>query len=416
MVAVCGFLWWWLAQACLSGCSSLGGIQPEHRVRQARAINRSPCCRWVNQSGDPAQEYFSDGLTEELINGLGQIPELRVIGRTSSFPFKGKDVDLRAIGQALGAARCWKAACARWSTAFGSARNWLMPSMAASAGPRITTARSPKSSPCRTRSRGRSPISCESGCSATLRPLLRSRAIRTWRPTTPFFRRRVTLKRRTLPPPEEAIASIDEAIRLDPNYAEAYALKARALNFLAIGEGARGRPKFEEARTAARTALTLKPDLASAHAAMAYIYMFCDWNFPAAEAELAAVRQKDASALNNLASLRALQGGSDEVIALRQAAVRLETIYADYRRILAIALMRVGRLDEAEESLRKAVELHPEARFVHYALSLLAVLRGDFDNALREAELEQRERAPGRLPLRDMHGANEQKPTRRSTH
>ncbi len=56
----------------------------------------------VNQSGDPAQEYFSDGLSEELINGLGQIRQLRVIGRNSSFHFKGKSGDSRAVGQALG--------------------------------------------------------------------------------------------------------------------------------------------------------------------------------------------------------------------------------------------------------------------------------------------------------------------------
>src|SRR5437773_4986497 len=58
----------------------------------------------VNQSGDPTQEYFSDGLSEELINGLGKISELRVIGRNSSFHFKGKTDDSRAIGQALGVA------------------------------------------------------------------------------------------------------------------------------------------------------------------------------------------------------------------------------------------------------------------------------------------------------------------------
>src|SRR5205807_6173115 len=58
----------------------------------------------VNESGDQAQEYFSDGLSEELINGLGQIHELRVMGRNSSFHFKGKTDDSRAIGQALGVA------------------------------------------------------------------------------------------------------------------------------------------------------------------------------------------------------------------------------------------------------------------------------------------------------------------------
>src|SRR6266403_30160 len=58
----------------------------------------------VNESGDPAQEYFSDGLSEELINALGQIHELRVMGRNSSFHFKGNTDDSRSIGQALGVA------------------------------------------------------------------------------------------------------------------------------------------------------------------------------------------------------------------------------------------------------------------------------------------------------------------------
>ena len=57
---------------------------------------------FVNMSGDPDQEYFSDGITEELLNTLTAIEELRVVGRTSSFSFKGKDIDLRTIGESLG--------------------------------------------------------------------------------------------------------------------------------------------------------------------------------------------------------------------------------------------------------------------------------------------------------------------------
>jgi TolB-like protein len=58
---------------------------------------------FVNMSSDPEQEYFSDGLSEELLNLLAKIPDLKVIGRTSSFAFKGKNEDLRIIGEALGA-------------------------------------------------------------------------------------------------------------------------------------------------------------------------------------------------------------------------------------------------------------------------------------------------------------------------
>ena len=57
---------------------------------------------FVNMSSDPEQEYFSDGLSEEILNLLAKVPELKVIGRTSSFAFKGKNEDLRSIGQALG--------------------------------------------------------------------------------------------------------------------------------------------------------------------------------------------------------------------------------------------------------------------------------------------------------------------------
>jgi TolB-like protein len=71
-------------------------------------INKSNATRsiavlpFVNMSGDPGNEYFSDGLSEEILNLLARIPDLKVIGRTSSFAFKGKNEDLRVIGQTLG--------------------------------------------------------------------------------------------------------------------------------------------------------------------------------------------------------------------------------------------------------------------------------------------------------------------------
>src|SRR5436190_6626830 len=75
--------------------SGLAGAQPSIGEKSIAVLPL------VNQSGDPNQEYFSDGLSEELINVLGQIRELRVIGRNSSFRFKGKTDDSRVIGQAL---------------------------------------------------------------------------------------------------------------------------------------------------------------------------------------------------------------------------------------------------------------------------------------------------------------------------
>lgn len=72
---------------------------------------------FVNLSSDPEQEYFSDGLTEELLNVLAQVPGLRVPARTSSFAFKGQNTDIREIGERLGVLTVLEGACARRRTA-----------------------------------------------------------------------------------------------------------------------------------------------------------------------------------------------------------------------------------------------------------------------------------------------------------
>ncbi len=84
-----------------SAPAKTGADKPSADGAEAISIAVLP---FVNMSSDPEQEYFSDGLSEELLNQLAQLKELRVIGRTSCFAFKGKNEDLRTIGQKLGAA------------------------------------------------------------------------------------------------------------------------------------------------------------------------------------------------------------------------------------------------------------------------------------------------------------------------
>ena len=68
------------------------------RRRRARP-RRSPCCPFANMSGDPEQEYFADGISEDIITALSKLSQLFVIARNSSFTFKGKNVDLREVGK-----------------------------------------------------------------------------------------------------------------------------------------------------------------------------------------------------------------------------------------------------------------------------------------------------------------------------
>jgi TolB-like protein len=106
LVLGCGLVWWWDRMAAVPVAPGVAGERATARAPAPvpvddRSIAVLP---FVNMSSDPEQEYFSDGLSEELLDMLAKIPQLRVIGRTSSFQYKGRNEDLRVIGERLGVA------------------------------------------------------------------------------------------------------------------------------------------------------------------------------------------------------------------------------------------------------------------------------------------------------------------------
>jgi serine/threonine-protein kinase len=342
----------------------------------------------VNQSGDQTQEYFSDGLTEELINGLGKISELRVIGRNSSFHFKGKTDDSRAIGQALGVANLLEGSVRK---AGDRVRIGLQLVNAADGSQRWSE----------TYDRELKDIfAIQEEIAKAVADQLRVRLLGgapaiSSRPSNEslgaynaFLQAKFSFDKGSGEGATEAIKFLDEAVRLDPKYAEAYVLKARALYFIALPEGPLGRGNFEKARAAASAALALSPNLPAAHSAMAYINTFADWNFAAADAELAGVHEKDPTVVNAKAVLRLIQGRLEEAVALCEEAVKLDPLHAAYHANLGNVLASLGQLEEAGAAYRKALELQPTTRNVHLSLSIVAIRKGDLDAALREAELE----------------------------
>jgi serine/threonine-protein kinase len=188
----------------------------------------------------------------------------------------------------------------------------------------------------------------------------------------------------------KALSFLKEATRLDPRYAEAYALKARAWELIGIIREAEGKEAFENARRAATTALSLKPNLATAHAALGYIYIFADWNLKAAEHELSLVHDKDSIVLRDLSIIRNIQWRAEEAVALNKEAISLDPVHAVLYSDLASSLISLGQLDQAKVAARKAVELQPPAATGHSTLSVIAILQKQPDVAIREAELAPR--------------------------
>ena len=286
----------------------------------------------VNTSGDPSNEYFSDGLSEELIAVLAKIPELKVIGRSSSFFFKGKSGDSAAIGQEARCRqsdrrqraqagrscshRCGAHQCGRWPlTLVGNLRS--------------------RTERC-VRSPGRD---CQIGCGADEGEVVRR--------TTTVRRRCVELK--TSPPimrfcrrifisnsrPPESVrqryhSSCEEAVRLDPNYALAYAKLAQAWRQYAASFRRETMPKaYDEARRAADKAVSLAPDLAEVRMAVGFLAMTPDLDFPCGGKRIPACA-----------------GNRLPTTPLRKA-------------YLGVALSAQGRLTEAEQTCREALSLDP---------------------------------------------------------
>ncbi|MDQ3314456.1 MAG: hypothetical protein M3505_07485 [Verrucomicrobiota bacterium] len=342
----------------------------------------------VNQSGDPAQEYFSDGLSEELINGLGQIHELRVIGRNSSFHFKGKSDDSRAVGQALGVANLLEGSVRkagdrvritvqlvdaangsqRWSQTFDRELKDIFAvqeEIAKSVADQLR-------------------VTLLGGeVAASARPSNGSLEAYNAYLQGSHYTTSANLEGLT-----KAVEFFDEAIRLDPRYAEAYAMKALAWSLIGYFRGVKGTEAFAQARVLAKAAFAIKPDLPRARVVLAYINITADWDLAAAEAELERAGDKTPGRPNVLAIVRSCQGRLDEAIQLQKQAIARDPANYIFQSNLGLYLISAGLYDQAESMLRKAIELQPQASGVHFDFVLLALLRGQPEVAWREAQLE----------------------------
>ena len=129
-------VWKWHPGATTLAAAKSNAAKPEPNGATA-SIAVLP---FTNMSGDPEQEYFSDGISEDIITDLSKIAGLMVISRNSSFTYKGRSVDVRTIGRELACGRCSKAPSAAPASACGSPRSLSTPRRAGTCGPNATTA------------------------------------------------------------------------------------------------------------------------------------------------------------------------------------------------------------------------------------------------------------------------------------
>src|SRR5437016_5406800 len=355
------------------------------------AINQSiAVLPLLNESGDPKDEYFSDGLSEELIAALAQIRELKVIGRSSSFRFKERKEESKTIGEKLGVATLLEGTVRKqgdrvrivaelinaadgielWTRTFDRELKDIFAvqqEIAAAVASSLKTTL----------------LGSEQGSSA-------NPATKNTEAHNAYLQGHYYFQRRNLEDYRKAVSHYDEAIRLDPDYALAYAERSEAWTMIGDLSG-QGKTAWPKAREDAEKAVAIAPALAEAHAALGWVRCFVEWKFADGLSELK--RAKELSPANPtandlLARIVVYLGRPAEAEKQARQAAELDPLAFPAQNNLARALFFEGKFDEADAIARKAAEVHPAAASNRRFQVLIAVQRRDGETALREAQLE----------------------------
>ena len=349
---------------------------------------------FMNMSGDKQQEYFSDGLTEELLNSLTEVNELRVAARTSAFSFKGKDTDIGTIARKLNVGAVLEGSVRRsgntvritaqlinavtgfhlWSKTYdrdlGDVLKLETEIATAVAGALKVTLL------------GDVAVKVELGGTRN------SAAFDAYLRGAKAFGSRHEAK--DIPP---AIAAYTEAIRLDPHYALAFAGRSLALSAAAqeAETPAAVREDFDKAQADARQALALAPDLAQAHFALALVSEEGSLDFTqASEAyeRALALAPGNAEVLRESGSFAALTGHFDAALAATRRAVVLDPLARQSHDELGSALNAARRYEEAVAAFAEVIRLDPDLKSTYAERGLAYYGLGDLQSARSSCETQ----------------------------
>ena len=357
---------------------------------------------FANRGGSAEDEYFSDGLADELLNVLTKISGLRVIARTSSFQFKDSKEDAGTIGRKLDVAALLEGSVRKagdrvrisvqlvrvsdsshlWSETYDRTLDDIFAVQDDIAQSVVKELRAKL-------------LGDDSGVQAAKAEVAQAAKGRGHDPEAQrlYLMALHALDRYTREDTLRGIESLKKALDLDPEFAAAWRQLGRAYASQAA-QGWSSAAGYEEARQALERALTLEPDLAEANVALGWIRMAHDWDFRGAEAAYARAlgsEPRNATVLRGAGVLALTLGRIEEAIQLYRRALEQDPLSSATYNNLGIALRAAGRFDEAEAAYRKALELAPQRVGTPSALSLALLAHDRGVEALEEAMREPEE-------------------------
>jgi len=370
-------------QATLAGKSE-GQAAPETPVEADNSIAVLP---FVNMSDDASNEYFSDGLSEELLNLLAKIPELRVAARTSSFSFKGQPLEIPEIAERLKVAHILEGSVRKagnqvritaqlikaddgfhlWSETYDRTMDNIFEMQDEIAAAVVDALKITLL--------GAAPLATEANPDAYALVL----------------QARYLFNQRSKENYEKSARAYRQALEIDPGYAAAWAGLARVTvgqagyNYIDLDSG------VKQARSAVERAVSLDPGLAEGWASLAQIQgnYELDWNGAYVSVQKALeLEPGNSEVLTQAASLAGSLGHYDQSLAYSEKAVGLDPLNYAALSFLGGAYEVVDRLEEAEKTIRQLLTLNPDFASAYSSLAYVLLRQGKAEQALVEVENE----------------------------
>jgi TolB-like protein/DNA-binding winged helix-turn-helix (wHTH) protein/Flp pilus assembly protein TadD len=388
----------WIVPAALVVIATTAGIGYFGHFRNRPATRSSndtslAVLPFVDLSPNKDQEYFSDGLTAELISDLAKTPGLKVVARSSAFQFKGKNEDLRAVGKKLGVAnvlegsirkegdrvritaeltkvddgfQLWSETYDREITHIFSTQDDIAHAVTAALRVKLLASNEPTIS-----------ASSDRTSPEAYQAYLQGQ----------YFSARGQDKEDLA----KTLYYAEQAIHLDPNYAPAWAQRAQVLQTMAsvaIIDNAVG---YRQARESAEKAIAIDPELAAGYLALGMVQINHDFDWDGAAASLgraAVLAPGSVEVVRCQAYLARTLGRVDESIGLYKQAIALDPLRANFHLALGYELYLANRLQEAQNTLQRAQELNPQLSSLHLTLGKIYLAQGQPQQAVAEIEKE----------------------------